>query len=208
MTTTGGAGGDGLSPRAAGQRTDVLAHAWDTRPGLIGWLGAVNHKAVGKRYIVTALLFFAVGGVQSLLMRIQLGSPESTFLSPEVYNELFTMHGTTMMFLFAVPITEAVGIYFAPLLVGARDMPFPRVNAFGYWAYLFGGLFLYASFFTGAVPDGGWFAYTPLTELGVLASAQPRLLAARRHVRGDRGDRRRDRDRRAHPQVPCTRAWR
>jgi cytochrome c oxidase subunit I+III len=155
MTTT---------PDAAGRRTDVLSHAWDTRPGILGWLGAVNHKAVGKRYIVTALVFFAIGGAMSLLMRIQLGSPESTFLSPEVYNELFTMHGTTMMFLFAVPITEAVGIYFAPLLIGARDMPFPRINAFGYWAYLFGGLFLYASFLTGDVPDGGWFAYTPLTS--------------------------------------------
>jgi cytochrome c oxidase subunit I+III len=143
--------------------TAVLEHIWDTRPGIVGWLGAVNHKAVGIRYIVTALVFFAVGGFMSLLMRLQLGSPESTFLSPEAYNELFTMHGTTMMFLFAVPITEAVGIYFAPLMIGARDMPFPRVNAMGYWAYLFGGIFLYASFLTGDVPDGGWFAYTPLT---------------------------------------------
>jgi cytochrome c oxidase subunit I len=147
-----------------GGRTDVLGRAWDTEPGFLGWLGAVNHKQIGKRYIVTALIFFVIGGVQSLLMRIQLGSPESTFLSPELYNELFTMHGTTMMFLFAVPITEAVGIYFLPLMVGQRDMPFPRVNAFGYWAYLFGGIFLYVSFLNGTVPDGGWFAYTPLTS--------------------------------------------
>jgi cytochrome c oxidase subunit I+III len=147
-----------------GGRTDLLNEAWDTRPGFIGWLGAVNHKQIGKRYIVTALVFFVIGGVQALLLRIQLGSPESTFLSPELYNELFTMHGTTMMFLFAVPITEAVGIYFLPLMVGQRDMPFPRVNAFGYWAYLIGGIFLYTSFFNGTVPDAGWFAYTPLSS--------------------------------------------
>jgi cytochrome c oxidase subunit I+III len=146
------------------RRTDVLSYAWDTRPGIVGWLGAVNHKAVGTRYVITTLAFFAIGGVLAVLMRIQLGAAENSFLSAERYNELFTMHGTTMMFLFAVPITEAIGIYFAPLLIGARDMPMPRVNAFGYWAYLFGGLFLYASFFTGDVPDGGWFAYTPLTE--------------------------------------------
>ncbi len=145
-------------------RTDVLSYVWDTRPGIVGWLGAVNHKSVGARYIITTLSFFAIGGVFAVLMRIQLGAPESTFLSAERYNELFTMHGTTMMFLFAVPITEALGIYFTPLLLGARDMPMPRANAFGYWAYLFGGLFLYASFLTGDVPDGGWFAYTPLTE--------------------------------------------
>jgi cytochrome c oxidase subunit I+III len=147
-----------------GSRTDVLAKAWDTKPGLIGWLGAVNHKQVGKRYIVTALIFFAIGGVQAVLLRLQLGSAESSLIPPDVYNELFTMHGTTMMFLFAVPITEAVGIYFGPLIVGARDMPFPRINAFGYWAYLFGGIFLYTSLANGTVPDGGWFAYTPLTS--------------------------------------------
>jgi cytochrome c oxidase subunit I+III len=144
-------------------RTDLLHRAWSTRPGFIGWLGAVNHKQIGKRYIVTAIVFFAIGGAMALLMRLQLGAPDNTLISPELYNELFTMHGTTMMFLFAVPITEAIGIYFLPLMVGQRDMPFPRVNAFGYWAYLFGGIFLYTSFLNGTVPDGGWFAYTPLT---------------------------------------------
>ena len=143
--------------------TDHLQQAWQGRPGLSGWLGAVNHKAVGKRFIVTALGFFLVGGIQALVMRWHLGTPESTFLDPDTYNALFTMHGTTMMFLFAVPITEAFGIYFVPLMIGTRDMPLPRLSAFGYWTYVAGGLFLYSSFLTGAVPDGGWFAYTPLT---------------------------------------------
>jgi cytochrome c oxidase subunit I+III len=142
---------------------DRLAAVWDMRPGILGWLGAVNHKQIGRRYIVTALTFFVIGGVQALFMRIQLGRPEASLLSPELYNELMTMHGTTMMFLFAVPITEAVSIYLAPLMLGARDMPLPRLNAFGYWAYLFGGVFVYVSFLVGEVPDGGWFAYPPLT---------------------------------------------
>jgi cytochrome c oxidase subunit I+III len=140
-----------------------LPRTWDTRPGLLGWLGAVNHKQIGKRYLVTAMAFFVIGGIQAVLLRAQLGTPESSLLSPEVYNQLFTMHGTTMMFLFAVPVTEAFAIYLAPLMVGARDMPLPRLNAMGYWIYLFGGIFVYASFATGHVPDGGWFAYPPLT---------------------------------------------
>ena len=142
---------------------DRMERVWATRPGFIGWLGAVNHKQIGTRYIVTALIFFAVGGLLSVLMRIQLGGPDAGVVSPEVYNQLFTMHGTTMLFLFAVPVTEAVAMYFAPLLIGTRDMPLPRLNAFGYWVYLFGGVFLYSSMLTGQVPDSGWFAYVPLT---------------------------------------------
>jgi cytochrome c oxidase subunit I+III len=140
-----------------------FARLWDTRRGFGGWLGAVNHKQVGKRFLVTAFIFFLIGGVQALIMRIQLGTPDNTFLDPQTYNELFTMHGTTMLFLFAIPVTEALAIYFGPLMLGARDMPFPRLNAFGYWAYLAGGIFLYSSFFVGSAPDGGWFAYAPLT---------------------------------------------
>ncbi|QBI18383.1 cytochrome c oxidase subunit I [Egibacter rhizosphaerae] len=142
---------------------DRMEATWATKPGVLGWLGAVNHKQVGKRFLVTAIVFFAFGGIQALLMRWQLGAPGQSVLDAQTYNELFTMHGTTMLFLFAVPITEALAIYFAPLMLGTRDMPFPRLNAFGYWAYLAGGIFLYASFFAGSVPDGGWFAYTPLT---------------------------------------------
>lgn len=148
---------------SATERADELARVWSTRRGVGGWLGAVNHKQVGTRFIVTSFAFFLVGGIMSLLMRIQLGTPDNTFLDPETYNQLFTMHGTTMMFLFAVPLTEGLAIYFGPLMLGARDMPFPRLNAFGYWTYLAGGILLYSSFVAGPVPDGGWFAYTPLT---------------------------------------------
>ena len=143
--------------------TDRFEATWATRPGVLGWLGAVNHKQIGRRFLVTAIVFFAIGGLQALVMRWQLGAPGQAVIDPQTYNELFTMHGTTMLFLFAVPVTEALMIYFGPLMLGTRDMPFPRLNAFGYWAYLAGGIFLYASFFAGAVPDGGWFAYTPLT---------------------------------------------
>ena len=143
--------------------TDRLETTWATKPGVLGWLGAVNHKQIGKRFIVTAIAFFVIGGVQALLMRWQLGAPGQSVLDAQTYNELFTMHGTTMMFLFAVPITAALGMYFAPLMLGTRDMPFPRLNAFGYWAYLAGGIFLYSGFLAGSAPDGGWFAYTPLT---------------------------------------------
>ena len=142
---------------------DLLTRTWARRPGLLGWLGQCNHKEVGKRFIVTAIGFFLLGGVLALLMRVQLAVPEAGFLGAGAYNEAFTMHGTIMMFLFAVPILEGLAIYFVPLMVGARDMPMPRLNAFGYWAYLFGGIFLLASAFAGAVPDSGWFAYVPLT---------------------------------------------
>ncbi|MFP5320679.1 MAG: cytochrome c oxidase subunit I [Acidimicrobiia bacterium] len=140
-----------------------LQQAWQAPPGLPGWLMAVNHKQIGRRFVFTALAFLLVGGFQSMLMRWQLGGPDQDVLSPETYNQLFTMHGTTMMFLFAVPILEGLGMYLVPLMVGARDLPYPRLNAFGYWLYLFGGVILYWSFVTGSVPDGGWFAYTPLT---------------------------------------------
>lgn len=131
-----------------------------------GWrsIAAVNHKEVGRRFVKTGFVFFLVGGVLALLMRVQLGSAENTFLDPETYNQLFTMHGTTMMFLFAVPFMEGVASYLLPLMLGTRDLPFPRFNAFNYWCYLFGGILLYASFLGDAAPDGGWFGYTPLTS--------------------------------------------
>jgi cytochrome c oxidase subunit I+III len=143
---------------------DELARVWDNRPGLSGWLGAVNHKAVGARFIAVSFFFLLVGGVEALLLRTQLAAPLNDVLGPQAFNELFTMHGTTMMFLFAVPMIEGLAIYFVPLLIGARDMPFPRLNAFGFWCFVLGGALLYSSFITGDVPDGGWFAYTPLTR--------------------------------------------
>jgi len=141
-----------------------LTRVWSAPPGLVGWLSAVNHKDIGRRFIWTSLAFLFLGGLQALVIRTQLAVPENDLVSAELYNQLFTMHGTTMMFLFVVPCLEGLAMFFAPLMIGARDMPFPRLNAFGYWAFLAGGLFVYASFFTGEVPDGGWFAYVPLTD--------------------------------------------
>ncbi|MEU4362634.1 cytochrome c oxidase subunit I [Promicromonospora sp. NPDC023987] len=140
-----------------------FAQTW-ARPS--GWrriLMPVQHKSVGTRYMVTAFVFFFVGGLQALLMRVQLAQPEQDVLSPQTYNELFTMHGTTMMFLFAVPFLEGLAAYLLPLMLGARDMPFARYNTFNYWCYLLGGIILYSSFVVGMVPDAGWFAYVPLS---------------------------------------------
>jgi cytochrome c oxidase subunit I+III len=142
---------------------EVLDRTWDQRPGFAGWLGQCNHKAVGRRFIVTTMVMFLFAGALALVMRVQLAVPEADVLTPEVYNQFFTMHGTMMMFLFVVPMLEGLAIYFLPLQLGARDMPLPRLNAFGYWAYLGGALLLLSSFFFGTVPDGGWYAYVPLT---------------------------------------------
>ncbi|MFP5375210.1 MAG: cytochrome c oxidase subunit I, partial [Acidimicrobiia bacterium] len=141
-----------------------LVSAWAGRGGVAGFLTAVNHKDIGARFVVTACGFLVVGGVEALVMRAQLARPDGTVLGPEAYNQAFTMHGTTMMFLFAIPVLEGIAMYVVPLMIGTRDMPFPRLNAFGYWVYLFGALLLHASFLTGDVPDGGWFAYVPLTD--------------------------------------------
>ncbi len=142
-----------------------LIRIWEESSGLWHILTIVDHKVIGIRYMVTAFLFFILGGTEAVLMRIQLGSPENTFLSPDVYNQLFTMHGTTMIFFFATPMLFGFGNYLVPLMLGSRDMAFPRLNAFGYWVFLFSGLFMYASFLVGTAPNGGWFAYVPLTSL-------------------------------------------
>src|SRR5690242_12314821 len=115
------------------------------------------------RYIYTAFAFFFAAGIMALVMRTQLAQPEETLLTPQQYNELFTMHGTTMIFLFNTPVLAGFGIYLVPLMIGARDMAFPRLNAFGYYVFVLSGIFMYASFLTGHAPDGGWFAYVPLT---------------------------------------------
>ena len=147
---------------AARDREQALQEAWTRPPGIVGWLCDVNHKAIGMRFIVTAFAFLLLGGVLALLMRTQLAQSDAGLLDAQTYNELFTLHGTTMMFLFAVPAVEGLAMYFMPLLLGTRDLPFPRLNAFGYWAYLFGGLFVYAGYLVGEAPDAGWFAYVPL----------------------------------------------
>jgi cytochrome c oxidase subunit I len=141
-----------------------LEQIWETAPGLLGVLGTVDHKAIGKRYLVTAFLFLILGGLEASAMRLQLAGPERHLLGPEQYNQLFTMHGVTMIFLYASPILSGFSNFLWPLLLGSRDMAFPRLNALSYWVFLFAGLFLYSSFLVGQAPDRGWFAYVPLTE--------------------------------------------
>lgn len=141
---------------------DRLTTTWRTPSDIAGWLTTVDHKRIGSRYLFTALLFFVLGGLSALLMRIQLAQPENDFLSAERYNQLFTMHGTTMIFFFATPILFGFGNVLVPLMIGARDMAFPRLNAFGFWIFLFSGLFIYSSFLFSDVPDAGWFNYVPL----------------------------------------------
>ncbi|MFC3067685.1 cytochrome c oxidase subunit I [Phenylobacterium soli] len=148
---------------APAAETERLARTWATPPGLWGWLTTVDPKEIGKRYIVTAIGFFVLAGLLAAVMRAQLARPESGLISPDRYNQIFTMHGTTMMFLFAVPIMEAMGLYLVPLMVGSRSMAFPRLNAFSYWMYLAGGLFLWIGFVMNVGPDVGWFAYVPLS---------------------------------------------
>jgi cytochrome c oxidase subunit I len=135
-----------------------------TRSGLLSWIMTVDHKRIGIMYLATATVFFVAGGILALLMRTQLAQPNSTVLSNATYNEVFTMHGTTMVFLAIMPLSAGFGNYFVPLLIGARDMAFPKLNALSYWLYLFGGLFLFSSFLFGGAPAAGWFSYAPLTE--------------------------------------------
>jgi cytochrome c oxidase subunit 1/cytochrome c oxidase subunit I+III len=131
--------------------------------GALGWLATVDHKRIGILYILTSIFFFLVGGTEALLMRIQLAFPDNNFLSPGLFNQLFTMHGTTMIFLVLMPWLFGIANYLVPLMIGARDMAFPRLNAFSYWIFFFGALFLHFSFLSGGAPDAGWFAYAPLT---------------------------------------------
>jgi cytochrome c oxidase subunit I+III len=155
-----------LDPRtlegATAAREADLARTWTEPHGLRGFLFSVNHKIVGRRYIVTAFLFFLLGGLEAALMRMQLARPENQLIGPDLYNQLFTMHGSTMMFLFAVPMVQAIGLYLVPLMIGTSNLAFPRLNTYGYFVYLFGGLFLYAGFIFNTGPDAGWFAYVPL----------------------------------------------
>jgi cytochrome c oxidase subunit I+III len=131
-----------------------------------GWriVSAVNNTIVGYLYIGAAFLFFLLAGILALLMRTQLAAPSNTFLSPDTYNQIFTMHGTVMMFLFAVPAVEAIGILLLPQMLGARDLPFPRLGAFAFWAYFIGGLVFFSTLFFDLAPSGGWFMYPPLTS--------------------------------------------
>ncbi|WP_394845996.1 cbb3-type cytochrome c oxidase subunit I [Pendulispora brunnea] len=127
------------------------------------WLGTTEHTAIGARFITTALIFFLLGGLLALVMRLQLAVPLANVVGPDTYNQVFTTHGSTMMFLFAVPVMQGLGLYFVPLMVGARNTAFPRLAAYCYWVYLCGGLFLIVSFLSNTGPDTGWFAYVPLS---------------------------------------------
>ncbi len=133
------------------------------KTGVWSWLTTVDHKRIGILYGTTAIAFFVIGGVEALLIRLQLARPGARILSAQVYNELFTMHGLTMIFLVVMPLGAAFFNFMMPIMIGARDVAFPRLNAFSYWAFLFGGIFLYSSLFINQAPDGGWFGYAPLS---------------------------------------------
>jgi len=130
------------------------------------WVATVDHKRIGILYLVTTLFFFCLGGIEALLIRVQLAWPGNSFLSPEMYNQIFTMHGTTMVFLVVVPLLLGLANYLTPLMIGASDMALPRLNAFSFWVFLFGGVLLYFSFVSGHAPSAGWFSYAPLSEKG------------------------------------------
>ena len=132
--------------------------------GILGWLTTVDHKRIAVMYFVTAFLFLLVAGFEGQLLRLQLAGPGRDFLDPDLYNQLFTMHGTTMVFFAGMGLVAAFLNFVVPLQIGARDVAFPRLNALSFWVFLFGGLFLYASVPLRAMPDGGWFAYMPLTN--------------------------------------------
>jgi cytochrome c oxidase subunit 1 len=138
---------------------------------LYEWVATVDHKRLGLMYMITAIIFLLISGVMAAVMRLQLAVPNNDIVGPQTYNRLFTMHGTTMVFLVGMPVVAGMSNYLVPLMIGARDMAFPRLNAFGYWIFLFGGLLLYFSYLGGeglygggSAPDVGWFAYSPLTE--------------------------------------------
>ena len=139
------------------------SHA-DEERGLIGWVATVDHKRIGILYLLTALFFFVIGGVEALLIRIQLARPNAHFLSPDAFNQIFTMHGTTMIFLVVMPTLVGFNNYLVPLMIGARDMAFPRLNAMSYWLFPFGGALLHFSLLAGGAPAAGWFSYAPLSE--------------------------------------------
>lgn len=153
------------APTRAEEVVDRLERMWRARPGLLGWLTTTDHKRIGILYFWTTLVFFGAGGAEAMLIRTQLAGPNETVLSPSAYDQIFTLHGVTMIFFFIIPMTTgAFGNYLLPLMLGARDMAFPRMNALSYWVFLGSGIFLYTSLALGSAPNAGWFDYLPLAS--------------------------------------------
>src|SRR5438445_8887274 len=142
-------------PQVSASRAEREARGW------VSWITTTDHKRIGVLYMVTTFVFFCLGGVEALIMRLQLGAPDNTLVTPVVYNQLFTLHGTTMIFLFVVPMMAGLANYFVPLMIGARDVAFPRLNALSYWLLLTGGIVFYASLFFNP-PEAGWTSVVPL----------------------------------------------
>src|SRR3954447_13733001 len=158
-----------LTPERLEQERVEIEKAWAQPSGIYGFFANTDHKVIGLRTVITAFIFFGLAGILALLMRLQLARPENHVLGPDLYNQFFTTHGTAMMFLFAVPVMEGMGIYLVPLMVGTRNVAFPRMNAFGYFVYLIAGCLLFIGLFLNIGPDMGWFAYVPLSgpEYGI-----------------------------------------
>jgi cytochrome c oxidase subunit I+III len=153
-----------VAPPVAERPRERLELIWEGRPGVLGWLTTVDHKRIGLLFFFTSLVFLAAGGVESLLIRTQLAHAHNDVVGPEAFNQLLTMHGVTMIFFFVIPLgLGAFGNYLVPLMIGARDLAFPRLNAFSFWVYLASGIFLYTGLFIGQAPDTGWFSYVPLS---------------------------------------------
>ena len=158
-----------ITAEQAEKERQILEQTWDYGSGFVAWLKSTDHKSVGRRYVITAFIFFACAGLLAFLMRLQLMRPENNFLGPDQYNQFFTTHGTAMMFLFAVPVMEGMGIYLVPLMIGTRNVAFPRMNLYGYYTYVFAGILLFVALLLNIGPDAGWFSYVPLSgpEYGI-----------------------------------------
>jgi cytochrome c oxidase subunit 1 len=154
---------------AIGRQARPASSGLFTRPtwmtGPLSWLTTVDHKRLGIMYLASSFFFLGLASIEAFLIRLQLAQPNQQLVSPDVYNQLFTMHGVTMVFLAIMPMGIGLANYFVPLMIGARDLAFPRLNALGYWIYFLSGLLIYVSVITGEMPDVGWFAYAPLTSL-------------------------------------------
>ena len=143
---------------------EQLTETWAPATGRLAWFKQIDHHTIGRRFIITAFVWFGLGGILAGLMRIQLAKPNNSFIGNDLYNQIFTLHGVTMMFLFAVPVMEAVAVYIIPLMLGTRGLAFPRLNAFSYYMFLFAGIMIYTAFLLNMAPDAGWFSYVPLAN--------------------------------------------